>query len=112
MELEVEAPIKRREVKNTEKRRFNKKFEDLTKMDFDWKDNCDDVDKPIIPRSRNVISGDTFNDLDIEPKLKDVLNKCGYSKMTNIQKSSIPVILTNNNVLVKAETGSGKTLAY
>jgi superfamily II DNA/RNA helicase len=32
--------------------------------------------------------------------------------MTNIQKESIPVVLKNSNVLIKAETGSGKTLAY
>lgn len=105
---------KKRVVKDKEKKRFNKKFEDITKMDFEWKDNCDTAEGPPIPLpvKRDVISADSFEELDIDSRLKEVLSKNGYSQMTKIQKSSIPVILSSSNVLVKSETGSGKTLAY
>lgn len=35
-----------------------------------------------------------------------------FDQMTTIQKEAIPVILKENNVVIKSETGSGKTLAY
>lgn len=32
--------------------------------------------------------------------------------MTKIQKTAVPIIIKNQNVVLKSETGSGKTLAY
>ena len=48
----------------------------------------------------------------INQKLKQILSEIGYSKLTNIQRQGIPVIMSNRNVVLKSETGSGKTLAY
>lgn len=106
---------KKRIVKDLEKKRLPKKskFEDLTKMDIGWRDNCENPsEEPKEPVKRNVISAENFDDLPLEPRLKKILNKNGYDKMTKIQKSAIPIVLQNNKVLIKAETGSGKTLAY
>lgn len=41
-----------------------------------------------------------------------MLRENNFEELTNIQKSSIPIILANQNVVLKSETGSGKTLAY
>ena len=54
----------------------------------------------------------TFSDLRISDKLKQVLAENNFSKLTNIQRMAIPAILENRNVVLKSETGSGKTLAY
>lgn len=54
----------------------------------------------------------TFSDLKISEKLKQILAENNFSKLTNIQRMAIPAILENRNVVLKSETGSGKTLAY
>ena len=81
-------------------------------MKFDNNEDNYQKEEEKIPVSRDVISADNFGELDIDERLKKVLSDGGYNQMTNIQKSSIPVILNSRNVLVKSETGSGKTLAY
>lgn len=53
-----------------------------------------------------------FDDLPVCDKLKEVLKMNGYEQLTNIQRNAIPVILKNQNTILKSETGSGKTLAY
>lgn len=60
----------------------------------------------------DVFAGEKFIELPINDKLKEVLKINSFDELTNIQKNSIPVILQNQNVIVKSETGSGKTLAY
>ena len=36
----------------------------------------------------------------------------GFTHMTPVQSSTIPLFMTNKDVLVEATTGSGKTLAF
>jgi superfamily II DNA/RNA helicase len=78
-------------------------------MNFDWRDDAVNKEEET-KTQRDLIVVDTFSDLEIDEKLKASLAKNNYTQMTKIQKLSIPVILQNNNVLVKSETGSGKTL--
>ena len=59
-----------------------------------------------------VFTSDKFEDLPINDKLKQVLKENKFEQMTKIQKTSIPMILKSQNVVLKSETGSGKTLAY
>ena len=42
----------------------------------------------------------------------DVIQSLGYSQMTPVQASTIPLFLKNKDVVVEAVTGSGKTLAF
>jgi len=43
--------------------------------------------------------------------LKGLTNR-GFTKMTEVQRCSIPHALADRDVLVSSRTGSGKTLAY
>ena len=54
---------------------------------------------------------------DFVPKLNDVIinqikNKFNFDKVSKVQKTVIPLFLSNKDVCVKACTGSGKTLAF
>ena len=59
-----------------------------------------------------MFTADTFSNLPLDAKLKQVLAEQKFESLTGVQKASIPVILKNKNVVLKSETGSGKTLAY
>lgn len=59
-----------------------------------------------------VFSGDKFSDLPINDKLKQALAQNSFTELTEIQKTAIPIIIKEKNVIMKSETGSGKTLAY
>jgi ATP-dependent RNA helicase DeaD len=54
----------------------------------------------------------TFNDLNINPKIKKAIDDLKYETMTPIQERAIPVILENRDLLGMAQTGTGKTAAY
>lgn len=55
---------------------------------------------------------DTFKELDIEDKLKQAVDACGFEKPTPIQAESIPVVLDGKDVLASAQTGTGKTASF
>lgn len=57
----------------------------------------------------------TWTDLkpDLTPEILKVLDeKMDFKQVTKVQASTIPLLLTNKDVCVKACTGSGKTLAF
>lgn len=54
----------------------------------------------------------SFEQLGIHSLLLEALQKEGIIEPTEIQKSTIPLILENQDVVGQSETGSGKTLAY
>lgn len=53
-----------------------------------------------------------FSQLPLSKKSKDGLSAAGYSKMTDIQRASLPHSLCGRDILGAAKTGSGKTLAF
>ncbi|XP_073313180.1 DEAD-box ATP-dependent RNA helicase 32-like [Primulina huaijiensis] len=53
-----------------------------------------------------------FTQLPISKKTKDGLAQATYSKMTDIQRASLPHSLCGRDILGAAKTGSGKTLAF
>jgi len=53
-----------------------------------------------------------FEELNINTKLKNIINKFGFRNLTPIQEIGIPEILKGKDVVGQAETGSGKTLAF
>lgn len=56
---------------------------------------------------------DTFQDLNIHPKLLNILvNNMGYMKPTAVQRYSMPIINENRDLIACSQNSSGKTLAY
>ncbi|XP_073308560.1 DEAD-box ATP-dependent RNA helicase 32 [Primulina huaijiensis] len=53
-----------------------------------------------------------FTQLPLSKKTKDGLTQAEYSKMTDIQRASLPHSLCGRDILGAAKTGSGKTLAF
>lgn len=49
---------------------------------------------------------------DLHPWIKDAIKSMGFSTMTPVQASSIPLLSGNKDVVVEAVTGSGKTLSF
>lgn len=54
----------------------------------------------------------TFNDFNFDPRLLEGLDSMGYTKPTPVQQQTIPVILSNRDLIACAQTGTGKTAAY
>jgi ATP-dependent RNA helicase DDX31/DBP7 len=59
-----------------------------------------------------VFTAETFADLSLNGKLKEILAEKGFTTLTGVQKHGIPALIQNQRVILKSETGSGKTLAY
>ncbi|KAG4303527.1 hypothetical protein PCK1_000045 [Pneumocystis canis] len=53
-----------------------------------------------------------FSDLSLSEPTAKALKEMGFSKMTEVQARTIPVLMTGKDVLGAAKTGSGKTLAF
>lgn len=53
-----------------------------------------------------------FKQLPLSKNTRDGLRHCKYTKMTDIQRASLPHSLCGRDILGAAQTGSGKTLAF
>ncbi|XP_045060754.1 probable ATP-dependent RNA helicase DDX4 [Desmodus rotundus] len=54
----------------------------------------------------------TFEEADLCPSLSNNIARAGYTKLTPVQKYSIPIILAGRDLMACAQTGSGKTAAF
>ncbi|XP_019387628.1 PREDICTED: probable ATP-dependent RNA helicase DDX4 isoform X7 [Crocodylus porosus] len=54
----------------------------------------------------------TFEEANLCQTLNKNIAKAGYSKLTPVQKYSIPIILAGRDLMACAQTGSGKTAAF
>ncbi len=54
----------------------------------------------------------TFADLGLPSSLLSTLSALGYETPTPVQESSIPLLLSGDDVLAQAQTGTGKTAAF
>ncbi|NXV83569.1 DDX4 helicase, partial [Atlantisia rogersi] len=54
----------------------------------------------------------SFEDANLSQTLNINIAKAGYSKLTPVQKYSIPIILSGRDLMACAQTGSGKTAAF
>ncbi|XP_030654457.1 probable ATP-dependent RNA helicase DDX4 isoform X4 [Nomascus leucogenys] len=54
----------------------------------------------------------TFEEADLCQTLNNNIAKAGYTKLTPVQKYSIPIILAGRDLMACAQTGSGKTAAF
>jgi len=55
---------------------------------------------------------DTFEALDLDPRLVRSLTERGYENPTPIQSTLIPVMMTGRDVIGQSQTGTGKTAAF
>ncbi|CCJ28487.1 unnamed protein product, partial [Pneumocystis jirovecii] len=53
-----------------------------------------------------------FSDLSLSKPTAKALAEMGFSKMTEVQARTIPILMAGKDVLGAAKTGSGKTLAF
>jgi len=53
-----------------------------------------------------------FDKLQLSEELQKGIRKAGFTKMTPIQKTAIPLLLSGRDVIGQAQTGTGKTAAF
>ena len=53
-----------------------------------------------------------FSSLNLSKQLFNAIDDLGFSKLTEIQEKSFPIIMSGRDVVGIAQTGTGKTLAY
>jgi ATP-independent RNA helicase DbpA len=58
------------------------------------------------------MANDSFSSLNLSDAQIANLDSLGYHKMTPIQASSLPIVLSGKDLIAKAKTGSGKTAAF
>ncbi|MDA3643495.1 DEAD/DEAH box helicase [Saccharopolyspora indica] len=54
----------------------------------------------------------TFDELDLDPRVRQTLTEIGYETPSPIQAQTIPLLLEGRDVLGLAQTGTGKTAAF
>lgn len=59
-----------------------------------------------------TLSDNKFSSLPLQNALIDNLTSLGYQSMTEIQRQSLPHILSGEDVIAQGKTGSGKTAAF
>tara|TARA_B100000029_G_scaffold368561_1_gene362128 strand:+ start:2067 stop:3269 length:1203 start_codon:yes stop_codon:yes gene_type:complete len=64
-------------------------------------------------RSKRTVKKDAlFGNITISKSVSRALDEMGYTKPTEIQLESIPILSKGNDVVGKAQTGTGKTTAF
>ena len=53
-----------------------------------------------------------FNELDLRSELLEGVAQMGYADATDIQATTLPLLLEGQDILAQAKTGSGKTAAF
>ncbi|NXJ05828.1 DDX4 helicase, partial [Odontophorus gujanensis] len=77
-------------------------------INFDKYDECAVEVSGIDPPAPLV----SFEEANFSQTLRKNISKAGYSKLTPVQKYSIPVIQAGRDLMSCAQTGSGKTAAF
>uniref|UniRef100_A0A671TPT9 ATP-dependent RNA helicase n=1 Tax=Sparus aurata TaxID=8175 RepID=A0A671TPT9_SPAAU len=73
-----------------------------------------EIQRPAVSQvNEKIFTSDSFSELDLHPHLVATLNKVlNVSMVTNVQKQTIPALLSGRDAVVRSQTGSGKTLSY
>ncbi len=59
-----------------------------------------------------IVDPTDFSVLNLKPDLLKNISSLGYQTMTPIQALSLPIVLSNKDVIGQSKTGSGKTAAF
>ncbi|KAL4933292.1 ATP-dependent DNA/RNA helicase [Aspergillus undulatus] len=65
-----------------------------------------------VNKVKDVYDAEDFENLSLDPRLRQALVKEKFSKPTPVQAKAIPLALEGKDILARAKTGSGKTAAY
>ncbi|BCS26634.1 ATP-dependent DNA/RNA helicase [Aspergillus puulaauensis] len=77
--------------------------------------DANDIPSPEPAEAKETKDADTtedFENLSLDPRLRQALVKEKFSKPTPVQAKAIPLALAGKDILARAKTGSGKTAAY
>ncbi|KAL4793651.1 P-loop containing nucleoside triphosphate hydrolase protein [Aspergillus venezuelensis] len=77
--------------------------------------DANDVPSPEASDVKDLTDADAaedFENLNLDPRLRQALVKEKFSKPTPVQAKAIPLALEGKDILARAKTGSGKTAAY
>ena len=85
--------------------RKNSVFNDINKFINKSPNKSDQVEEKYVPTN-------SFNDFNIDQKLKDSILESGYTNPTQIQDESIPSLLEGKDLVGIANTGTGKTASF
>lgn len=74
----------------------------------------DDLKVEITNKSDSVVPEpeEKFENLKLSPYLSENIKRCGYERLTIIQRHAIPIMLKEINVMASSQTGSGKTASF
>ncbi|XP_068617070.1 ATP-dependent DNA helicase DDX31 [Brachionichthys hirsutus] len=72
------------------------------------------ISRPAVSQVKEeIFTSDSFSDFELHAHLVATLNKVlNISRVTSVQKQTIPVLLSGRDAVVRSQTGSGKTLSY
>jgi len=77
-------------------------------------ENYDDLHVEITNKSDSTVPApeDKFENLKLSPYLAENIKRCGYERLTIIQRNAIPIMLKQINIMASSQTGSGKTASF
>uniref|UniRef100_A0A7S3LI99 ATP-dependent RNA helicase n=1 Tax=Aplanochytrium stocchinoi TaxID=215587 RepID=A0A7S3LI99_9STRA len=97
-EQELDTKVKK------QKRKDEAKFDGEPEAETEVGDNDD--------KNESFYSKTKFSDVELCEHTRKALVEGGFTKMTQIQEKTIPLLLSGKDLLGAAKTGSGKTLAF
>ncbi|MEE6505401.1 hypothetical protein FKM82_005515 [Ascaphus truei] len=98
------------------KREENQKGRSSVKTSSLFKNNpvVPEIERPKVKQlQEEVFTSDSFSELGLHPHLVSTITTVlNMTRMTSVQKLTIPALLLGKDAMVQSQTGSGKTLAY
>lgn len=77
-------------------------------------ENYDDLKVEITNKTKVELPNfeEKFENLNLNEHLAENIKRCGYERLTIIQRHAIPLITSHINVMAASQTGSGKTASF
>jgi hypothetical protein len=77
-------------------------------------ESYDDLQVEITNKTKETLPEpeDSFENLKLQPSLYENIKKCGYERLTIIQRNAVPVMMKKLNIMAASQTGSGKTASF
>lgn len=72
----------------------------------------DEVDEDQTPADDRRITIESFDELDLDPRIREAMDEAGFDTPRPVQKKSLQAILDGHDLVGSAPTGTGKTAAF